>query len=104
MLFIMVFIKKNKSKKLGPQEFEEEIAFILFDEFLNCFNCAEEDAIWQSFKMNDLISNDIEKKEIWFEKRYSIFTDIMSKPESKRMVYLKLANSKKDNENIKENF
>ena len=72
------------------------------DEFLNCLNCAEENTIWWSFRMNDLVGKSEGGKQIWTKKEYAIFIGIMSRPETERMVYLRLANSEEDNEDKKE--
>ena len=100
--FIMVLMEENKSGKLGPREVGESIAFMLLDEFLDCFNCAEEDAVWWSFKMNDLVGKGEGGKQIWTKKEYALFTCIMSRPETERTIYLRLANSEDDNEDQEE--
>ena len=55
MPFTMVLMEENKSGKLGPRKVGEGIASMSLDEFLDCLNCVEEDAVWWSFKMNDLV-------------------------------------------------
>ena len=45
MPFTMVFIKKNKSRKLGPQEIGKGIISMLLDEFLDCLNYAKKEAV-----------------------------------------------------------
>lgn len=42
----MILIKTNKSGKLGPQKVKKDIAFILLDEFFNCFNCTKKSIVW----------------------------------------------------------
>ncbi len=71
-------------------------------EFLDCLNCAEEDAVWWSFRMNDLVGKSEEEKQIWTKKEYAVFTCIISRPEKERTVYLRLANSEEDNEDEEE--
>ena len=44
-LFTIVFIEENKNGKLGPRKVGEGIASMPLDEFLDCLNCAEEDAV-----------------------------------------------------------
>lgn len=38
------------------------------------------------------------------QKKYAIFTVIISKPDVKKTIYLRLSNSKKDNKSVKEHF
>ena len=101
-LFTIVLMEENKSGKLGPQEVEEDIASMPLDEFLNCFNCAEKDAVWWLFRMNDLVGKGEEGKQIWTKKEYAVFTCIMSRPETKKTIYLRLANLEEDNEDKEE--
>lgn len=63
MLFIIIFIKEDQSKKLCPQEVGKDIAFMPLNEFFDCFNCAEHDAIQQSFRMNDFVGKRQRKKQ-----------------------------------------
>lgn len=100
--FTMVLMEENKSGKLGPREVGEGIASMPLDEFLDCLNCAEEDAVWWSFRMNDLVGKGEGGKRIWTKKEYAVFTGIMSRPETERTVYLRLANSEEDNEDEEE--
>lgn len=44
IFFILVFMKKNKSKKLGFWKVGKGIISILFDKFFGCFNYVEQDA------------------------------------------------------------
>ena len=99
----MVLMEENKSKKLSPQEVGKDITSMPLDEFLDCLNCAEEDAVWWSFKMNDFVGKGKGGKRIWTKKEYAVFTDIISRPETERIVYLRLANSKEDNEDEEKN-
>lgn len=52
---IIVFRKKNKSGKFGPQKVKESIRLMLIDEFFDCLNCMEEDAVWLLFRINNFI-------------------------------------------------
>ena len=101
-LFTIVLIEENKSGKLGPPEVGEDIVSMPFDEFLDCLNCAEKDGVWWSFKRNNLVGKSKREEQIWTKKEYALFTDIISRPEIKRTVYLRLANSKKDNKDKEE--
>ena len=69
---------------------------MLFDKFFNCLSCMEEDIVWWSFNMKDLVYEKTGGLHIWTKKVYAIFTGIISKPDAKRTVYLRLAKSKKD--------
>lgn len=100
MLFAIILIKENKSRKLSSQKVRKKIASIARDEFLKCFNCTKDDAVWWSFKMNDLVNKGKEKKQIW-RKKYAMFITIISRLATERMIYLRLVNSKKDNEDKK---
>lgn len=64
MFFTMVLIKKNKNRKLGSKKIKKNIAFILLDEFFNCFSYAKKDAIQSTFRINDFISKAIREKQI----------------------------------------
>lgn len=75
---------------------------MLLDEFFDCFNCVEKDAIWYSFRMNDLVSKGKGKKQIWTKKQYIIFTNIISRPKTKRTVFLRLTNLEKNNDDEEE--
>ena len=52
--------------------------------------------------MNDLIGKGEGGKQIWTKKEYAVFTGIMSRPETERTVYLRLANSEENNEDEEE--
>ena len=41
---------------------------------------------------------------IWTKNEYAVFTGIISKPDAKRTVYLKLANLEENNEGEEEDF
>ena len=60
----MVVIEGNKSGKLGPQDVGHGIAFMPLDEFFDCLNCAEKDAVCWSFRMNDLVGKSERRKQI----------------------------------------
>ena len=98
----MVLIEENKSGKLDPWEVGKGNASMPLDEFFDCLNCAEKDAVWWSFRMNDLVGKSEGGKRIWTKKKYVVFTGIMSRPETEKIVYLRLANSEEDNENEEE--
>lgn len=51
--------------------------------------------------MKNLFYKKIEKLFIWTKKKYVVFTSIISKPNVKKIVYLRLANLEKDNEDKK---
>ena len=98
----MVVMEENNSGKLGPWKVGKGIASMPLDEFLDCLNCAEEDAVWWSFRMNDLVGKGEGGKQIWTKKEYNMFTGIMSRLEREKTVYLRLANSEEDNEKEEE--
>ena len=52
----------------------------------------EEDAIWWSFNINNLVYKETEGLYIWTKKEYTVFTSIISKLDAKKIVYLRLAN------------
>lgn len=45
MLFIIILIKENKSRKLGPQKVKKNIVFTPLDEFFNYLNYVEKDTV-----------------------------------------------------------
>lgn len=51
--------------------------------------------------MNNFIGKDKKEKQIQTKKKYTIFTSIMNRLGTEKLDYLRLANSKKDNENKK---
>ena len=53
--------------------------------------------------MNDLVGKGKGGKQIWIKKEYAMFIGIISRPKIKRMVYLRLVNSEKDNKNEEKN-
>ena len=72
------------------------------DEFFDYLDCAEEDAVWQSFRMNDFVGKGKGGKQIWTKKEYAVFTGIMNRPETEKTVQLRLANLEEDNEDDEE--
>ena len=100
----MVLMEIDKGGKLRPCQVGEGIAFMPFDKFFDCLSCMEEDAVWYSFNMKDFIHKKTGGLRIWTEKEYTVFTDIISKPDAKKIVYLRLANSEEDNKGEEENF
>ena len=94
----------DKEKKLRPCQVREGIVFIPFYKFFNCLICMEEDTVWWLFNMKKLVYKRTRRLRIWTEKEYAVFTDIISKPDAQRIIYLKLANLKEDNEGKEENF
>ncbi len=66
------------------------------EEFLDSLGCIEEDSVWWSFKMNNLIGEVSESTYIWTKDEYIEFTGKLSKPEVKKKVFLRLTNIEKD--------
>lgn len=89
-------MEKNKSKKLGPQEIRKSIASILFNKFLDYFSCVEKNTIQQSFRINNLIGKAKRENQIQTKNKHALFTSIINRPETEKMVYLKIINSKKN--------
>ena len=52
--------------------------------------------------MNNLASKSKEEKQIWINKDYTMFTDIISRLKMGKTVYLRLVNSKKNNKDKEE--
>lgn len=52
--------------------------------------------------MNDLVGKDEREKEIWIKKKYAMLKSIISRLEMEKMVHLRLANLKEDNEKVEE--
>lgn len=46
----------------------------------------KENAIWWSFKMNDLVKKNKGRKQIEIKKKYTLFTEIMNRPEMEKTV------------------
>lgn len=61
-IFAIILIKKKMSEKLGFYEVEKVITFMQLDQFLDCFNCREEDAIKWLFEINNHVSKGKKKK------------------------------------------
>ena len=91
-------MKEDKGEQLRPCQVRKNIDSILFDEFFDCFSCMEEDLVWWSFNMKDFVNKETGGLRIETEKKYAVFTSIISKPDAERRVYLRLANSEKDSE------
>lgn len=54
--------------------------------------------------MKNLVYKMIKRLRIWTNKKYAVFIGIISKPDIKRTLYLRLANSEKKNKDKEENF
>lgn len=48
--------------------------------------------------MSDFVSKSKGKKRIRNKKKYAVFTNILSKPETEKTVHMRLTNSEKKNE------
>ncbi len=92
----------DKGEKLRSRQVGEGIASMPLDKFFDCLSYMEEDAVWWSFNMKNFVHEKTGGLRIWTEKEYAVFTDIISMPDAKRTVYLRLANSEKDNEGEEE--
>ncbi len=66
------------------------------EEFLDSLGCLEEDAVWCSFEMKDLVGEVSGGMHIWTKDEFAEFTGRLSKPEVKKKVFLRLANVEKD--------
>ncbi len=80
------------------REVGEGISSIPLEEFLDSLGCVEEDAVWWSFEMKDLVGKVSGGTHIWTKDEYAEFTERLSKPEVKRKVFLRLANAEEDEE------
>ncbi len=74
------------------------IASILLEEFLDSLGCVEEDIVWWSFEMKDLVGEVSRGTHIWTKDEYAEFTGMLSKPKVKRKVFLRLAKVEEDEE------
>lgn len=74
------------------------------DKFFKCFNYIKEDDIWWLFNIKNLLYKRTGGLHIWRKKEYAIFTDIISKLDNKKTVYMRLANSEKNNEDKEKNL
>ena len=54
--------------------------------------------------MKDFVHKRTGELRIWTKKTYTIFTGIISKPDTKKIVYLRLTNSEEDNEDKEEDL
>ena len=104
MFFTIVFIKKNKNKKIEPQEIEKNIASMPLNRFFDCLSYKKKDAIWCLFKINDNNKKAIKRKQIWIKKEYILLKDIIKRPEPKKIVYLRFINLEKNNKAKKKTF
>ncbi len=93
----MILIEVDKGRKLRPRQVGESIASMPLEEFFDFLGCREEDTVWWSFNMKDLVHKGTGGLYICVEKEYAVFTGIISKSDGKTKVYLRLANSEKDN-------
>lgn len=62
IFFIIILIKKNKSRKLSPQKIRKNIVSLLFNKFFNSLSCMKKNAISQSFNINNFINKSTKKK------------------------------------------
>lgn len=94
----------DKGGGLKIYQVRDDIAFILYDKFFDYFNCIKKDTVCWLFNIKDFIYKKIRRLHIWTKNEYIIFTDIINKPNIKKIIYLRLANLEKDNANKKKNF
>lgn len=92
----MVLIEKSKIKHLVSCKIGKKIISILINEFFNCLGCVEEDKVWCSFEIMDLVSQVLEDTYIQTKDRYAGYIRMLIRLEVKKKVFLKLANVKKD--------
>ena len=78
MLFTIVLMEVDKGRKLRPRQVREGISSMPLDKFFECLSCMEEDDIWWSFNMKDLVHERTGRLRIWTEKEDAMFTDIIS--------------------------
>lgn len=84
MLFIIVFIKIDKDKKLKPYQVGESIAFMPFNKFFNYLSYIDKDFIWWLINIKNLIYKKTRGLYIQTEKKYIIFTNIINKLDVKK--------------------
>ncbi len=94
----MILIKESKTERLVTREVKEGIASMPLEEFLDSLGCVEEDAVWWLFEMKDLVGEVSKGTCIWTKDEYTEFTGRPSKPEVKKKVFLRLANTEEDEE------
>lgn len=92
-------MKKTKGGYLIARKVSERITLILKDKFYDCLSCIKKDALWCSFKIEDLIGKVPQSSNIWTQDEYAKFTGKLSrKLEMKKKVFFKLANVEEDEE------
>ena len=94
----------DMKERWKPRQVIQGIDSIPLDEFFDCLRCIEQDAVWWSLNIIDLVHKKTEGLHISTEKEYAMFTGDITKPNAKRIVYLRLANLEKDNEGEEENL
>lgn len=72
MFFIIILIKKNKSRKFSPYKVRESITTISFDKFFDYFNYAKKEIIKYLFEINDIINKSVKKNKSRLKKIYFI--------------------------------
>ncbi len=100
----MVLMEVDKGRKLRPRQVGEDIASIPLDEFFDFLSCMEKDTVWWSFNMKNLVHEGTGGMRIWTKKEYAVSICIISKPNAKRTVYLRLTNSEENNEGEEEDL
>lgn len=75
-----------------------------YDRLFDCFNCIEKDIVQWLFNIKNLIYKRTKELSIQIKRKYALFTDIISKPDAKKTVYLRLSDLNKDNENEKKYY
>ncbi len=94
----MILIEESKTERLVSRKVGEGIASMPLEEFLDSLGCVEEDAVWWSFEMKDLVGEVSGGTRIWTKDEYAEFIGRLSKLEVKRKVFLRLANAEEDEE------
>ena len=64
----MVLMEVDKGEKLRSCQVEEGIASMPLDKFFDYLSCIEEDVVWWSFKMKDLVHEKTGGLRIWSKK------------------------------------
>lgn len=57
---------------------------MLFNLFLNCFNCFKKNFVYQSINMKNLVAKTIGKIEFWIKTNYAMFKYMINKLEVKK--------------------
>ncbi len=94
----MILREASKTEQLVPCKVREGIASILLEEFFDSLGCIEEDVVWWSFGMKDLVGEISRSAHIWTKDKYAEFIGRLSKLEVKKKVLLRLANVEEDEE------